>query len=528
MLIKPTPRGEYEMARWEHTGLRRRLLNGDWLGDLLDVRRQHFGSIRDDALGPCDLSSNAFRRISAEMAVLYTTAPTISHADDRGEELISAGGLLYQSGLWSLMQRVQLWTWGCREYLIRPHVDKHGVPVYRPVAPDMVVAHASTDEPDRPVAIYELRRRWLHGEAVWTWDCVDIRDPNFPTYRVHLHDSDARENLGEDVSAAFLGGVFDGENYPYWDEDGDPVLPYILYHAQKTGQLWDPFAFIEVVQGSLSASMLYTLYLHMARDSSWPQRWGINIQVPGGVGAVTDAGPRLSVPADPASIIIFESTGDQSPTVGQFNAGADISDFGESISEYELRLAQYAGLPASDVQRVKGAARSGYSIALTNAGKREVQAAARPQMEAGDLELIRLTAIMLNASPARAGLDRLPERGYYIRYSAIPDSVEERRARREEIEFEIGMGLMGPLDAYMKLYPGTTPEQAIAALDRASRQRDVYQPAIQHVSKSPSSAAKLAQDLSTHVAAGTIPRGAAVSQLEIMLGLSPTQANSLI
>ena len=525
MAMKPAPHSVYELERWDHTAKRRRLLNGDWLEDLLYVRAQHFDGIRDDALGPCDLSSNAFRRIASEMAGLYTTGPKGEHQAARAESLTGPNGLLERSGLWSLMQRFQLWTWGCREYLMRPHIDRDGLPIYRPVAPDMVIAWASPDNPDQPVAIYELRRRKIHGEHVWTWDCVSIEDPEFPTYKVHLHHKDEFMYLGEDISAEILGGDFSGSNYPYRSAGGDPVLPYVLYHAEKTGKLWDPYALIEVVEGSLTASMLYTLYLHMARDSSWPQRWGINIQVPGGISSMTDRGPRMSVPADPASIIMFETHGDQPGSVGQFNAGADISEFGESISEYELRLAQYAGLPASDIQRVKGNARSGYSIALSNRGKREVQARSLPQMERGDLELIRLTAIMLNN---RAGREVYPETGYSITYNSIPDSIEERRARREEITYEMGLGLLGPLDAYMRLYPGTTPDQAIAALDRSSRQRDVYQPAIQQISASPSSAAKLAQDLSAQVAAGSIPRSAAVSQLQVMLGLSFEQANSLI
>lgn len=527
-MLKPSPRNADDAARWDHTALRRRLLDGYWEEDLLRHRRAHFDGLRDDALGPSDLSSNAFKRICRELAVLYDQAPTVLHDTDDANQLIKPGGLLDKAGLWSTMTRFQRWCIGCNEYFIRPHITEDGTPFFRPVPPDVIVAKPNQDQPDKPVKICELRERIYQGRVTWCWDILSIEDPDFPYYRIALYQTAGEKEFGEDITEEVLGTRPEGDQYPYRDSSGRPVLPYVLYHASNTGRLFDTYHNIEVVRGSLTASVLYSFLVHSLRDASWPQRYAVNVGLPGSMNVEeTQIGPRVAVPADPASIIAFEAINDLQPQIGQFTAGADVVALSEAIRDYELRLAQYAGLPASDVQRVGNQARSGYSIALSKSGKREAQQQFRAQFMKGDQELIALTAIMLNRETGSS----LPESGYSIFYSAIPKSNSEIREDREQLEFELRLGLLGPLDAYRRLHPGTTLAQALAAMKEAQDQNKMIQietVKTDYAMTGRPSAAKIVADLNIQVQQNALPRSVAIAQLVQIMGYSEEQARQMI
>ena len=526
--LKPSPRSADAAARWDHTALRRRLLDGYWEPDLLRHRRAHFDGLRDDALGPSDLSSNAFKRICRELAVLYDMSPTVLHDNSGANDLIKPGGLLEQAGLWSMMARFQRWCIGCNEYFIRPHITEEGIPFFRPVAPDTVIAKPNQDQPDIPVKICELRERIYHGRVVWAWDVLSIEDPDYPYYRILLYRAAGESEFGEDITEDVFDSRPEGDLYPYRDSNGRAVLPYVLYHASNTGRLFDTYHNIEVVRGSLTASVLYSFLVHSLRDASWPQRYAVNVGLPGAMNVEeTQIGPRVAVPADPASIIAFEAINDLQPQIGQFAAGADVVALSEAISEYELRLAQYAGLPASDVQRVGKQARSGYSIALSNSGKREAQQQFRSQFMKGDQQLIALTAIMLNLKTGSS----FPESGYSIFYSSIPKSSSEIRDDREQLEFELRLGLLGPLDAYRRLHPGTTLAQALAAMKEAQDQNKMIQietVKTDYAMTGRPSAAKIVADLNVQVQQNALPRSVAIAQLVQIMGYSEEQARQMI
>ena len=524
---KPMPRNPQEASRWGETALRRRLLDGLWEGDLIQHRRAHFDGIRDNALGPCDMSSNAFKRISEELSVLYTEAPRVMHPDDNATLLIRRDGLLERSGLWAQMQRFQRWVIGCREYLIRPHIQADGVPYYRPVSPDMVLAIPDSDRPDYPIKICELRERIINHKVTWTWDVLDVSNAEYPVYEVRLYNAAGKTEIGEDITEMVMGQNLSGENYPYRDSKGYPVLPYVLYHASSTSKLWDPYYNLEIVRGSLTCSVLWTFWVHCVRDASWPQRYGVGIGLPGGIAVESNLGPRVAAPADPASLIAFEAIGEQQPMVGQFNAGSDPKELGEAISEFELRLAEYAGLPASDIQRVRGAARSGYSIALSQEGRREAQKQYRPQFETGDRQLINLTAIMLN----RATGSSYPEGGYSIAYQSIPQSKSEAEAQRASLDYQLKNGLIGPIDIYQALHPESTIEQALSAMREARAQASMIEVGISRADYSNTgrpSAAGVVATLTQQVAEGLLTREAAINQLVNIMGFSRPQAEVMI
>ena len=63
-----------------------------------------------------------------------------------------------------------------------------------------------------------------------------------------------------------------GADYPYRDGEGNPFLPVVLYHAEKTGFLWDPYNASQMVYGSLTSAVLYSMWVHLVRDACWSQK----------------------------------------------------------------------------------------------------------------------------------------------------------------------------------------------------------------------------------------------------------------
>jgi hypothetical protein len=461
---RPMPTSSEERDRWEHTDLRMRMLRGEWEQDLDRRLQRMIDPARYSAWGgryATDLSSNVFKSVVTQLACLYDRTPTLSH-DTNADGLIGPGGAMARSGVWSLMQRVAQMVIGSREYLVRvSFTEEHGLR-YRPIRPSLVSAAADPERPEQPTYLREARLR-KHPERddwIWTWEILDVSNPEAPQYRIA---ESTTTGEGADLTAAYLGvESLSGDAYPYRRRDGRPVLPVVLYHAENTGHLWDPYTWSEVVEGSLTAALLFSFFTHAMRQASWPQRYGVNIRVPGAETVdVEGAGRRQRLPTDPASLLLLESDGDVQPMIGQFGPGADVDTLLSSIMSYETRVASWAGVSASDVHR-SGAARSGYAIAISNEGKRAAARRFEPQFRDGDTRLAMLSAILLN----RAKGTNFPEGGYRIRYESVPESAEEKKGEREHILGLLDSGLMDMASAYQTLNPGTSRADAEAALEQ--------------------------------------------------------------
>lgn len=469
-LLPPVPPSGLDARRWEHTRLRRRLLEGTWERDLVERLEVHLGSVRRQAWGVPDLSSNPFRIICRELSALYLTAPDVRHtrSPDRAEALIGGSGIIARSGLWATMQRFQSLVIGCREYWQRIHVSEDGRLTYRPVPPDMTLAYAAEDRPDYPLAVHELRlRHSLNGGGpIWTYDVLDIRNPEYPEYCIHVATPEGR--LGEDVTVAYLGQSYSGDAYPYRRADGRPVLPYVLYHAERIGdRLFDAYEGMEVVEGSLNLAVSYSFLLHVLKDASWPQRYAVGVRPTGASMEGTVAGARLEIITDPATILQFEAVDEQQPLIGQFQAGADAGALETTVASMANRLAQDAGLSPTDISRLSGSARSGYAIALTNEGKREAQRKYASSFRSSDEELVMKTAILYN----RATGSTFPEGGYSVSYRAIPLSPQELDGRRKHALEMLEAGLMSRVEAVRLFDEGLTPDDARALLEEIDAAR---------------------------------------------------------
>lgn len=452
--IPPPPKDADEAMRVEHTRLRRRLLYSQFEADLDARIRQAVGNVKADAWKPLDLTANPYLAIWQQTAVLYDVAPEVSTA--AGSEAVADA--LVEAGAWPLMQRVQRDTLGLREMLLRVSVaDGSGDVVVRPVFPDMVSIDVDPREPTRPVKIKEWMYDPAHG---WVRHVYDISNPDVPSYRAAKQD-------GSLVSVQVLGGTFDGSAYPFRKSDGTPILPFVLYHAAQSATVFDPYTMREVVEGSLMLGVYLTFFGHVLRDASWPQRYVIGARVLGAESVDTEGNVvtgRREVVTDPATLLEMEpdpnSTGQ--PMVGQWNASADPEKLLTSISMYERRILTLAGIQSPDVTRQDADIRSGYSLAVSREQVRTLQRVYEPQFRRGDLQLLAVSATLLN----RANGTHYAEEpsAYRITYKGLPKSAGERLAELAEIKARTEAGLVGPVSAYIELNPGTPYDVALSAV----------------------------------------------------------------
>ena len=472
--IKPTASTQAHDDRRSNTALRRRMLQGTWEQDLEDELYRHLPTDRREAWGPSDLSSNVFEQVNRQLSVLYTERPQIHNVEGDIEPLQK---MLNDAGLFPLMQRMQQYTLGMRECIMRIDVNPHteGMAVdypgiqYRIVTPDYVICDASPDLPDKPNYYQELRLRTTKdGKTNWVWDILDIRDLNNPKFGMYKAGADG--SIGIDVSEDYMGhpahvGL---DAYPYIDSQGRPFLPITMYHAEKTGMLWNTYDQSQLVYGSLQSAVFFSFFSHALRDASWPQRYAIGVTLSGLTALDQDStARRTGIATDPSSILMFQPTEDTQPQIGQFQPGADVHSLLESIAKYEYRVATTSGISPAELQRTSGDPRSGYALAVSRQGQREAQRKYAPVFRMADEELLTKTAILSN----RFLNTSLPETGYRIAYKSLPLSPEETRAAREDIVQKLSAGLISPIQAMQIMYPDLSEEQARQELVKIRRER---------------------------------------------------------
>jgi len=476
---KPQAPNTVEERRWEHSALRRRLLTGLWEQDLEDELLRHLPTDRREALGPSDLSSCAIEQVTRQLAMLYHSEPNVT-GDGDISALIGRDGYVSKAGFFQLMQKVQQMTLGIREMFVRvdvaPHVPGEIARVpglsFRAVTPDFVIAAASEDAPDIPLYYQELRLR-MHpetGEPIWVWDILDIRNPNDPIFG--MFEATPTGDIGADVSEMYMGHeAMRGEYYPYRSREGVPYLPVVLYHAEKTGQLYTALDAAQLAYGSLTAAVLFSFYVHCVRDNSWPQKYVAGLHLSGLSQLEGDlTGRRSAISTDPSSILMFQTEPDMQgqPLIGSFTY-ADPSQLLDSISKYEYRVATAAGI-SSEVLRQSGDPRSGYALSISRDGQREAQRRYAPVFRRADEEMLAKCAMLCNRFLGAS----LPESGYRVVYTPLGLSPEEMRAQREDIIQKLTAGLISPVDAMQMLNPDLDPIEAKQQLERIRQERAQY------------------------------------------------------
>ena len=475
--IKPLAPTADEQERWSHTALRKRMILGAWEQDLEDELARHLPADRREAWGPADLSSNPFEQITRQLSVLYHEVPAVTNLNGDISALTAREGLVTQAGLWQLMQRAQQMVIGLRESAIRIDVNPHvqGAPTiapgiqYRIVTPDLLYCEAHPDQPDIPVYYQEARLREFEGKPIWVADVLDIRDPQMPIFGMFEINKDGA--LGKDMSMEFMGHpTHRGEDYPYRDGEGNPFLPVVLYHAEKTGFLWDAYNASQMVYGSLTSAVLYSMWVHLVRDACWSQKYVAGLSV-AGLSQIdqNEIARRSSIATDPSSILVFTQDPDAQgqPLVGSFSIPTDPHALLESISKYEMRVGLAAGLSPSELSRTNGDPRSGYALAVSKSGQREAQKKFAPVFRLGDEELLAKTAMLANRFLGTS----LPETGYRVSYHSMPLTPDEMRAQREDIIAKMQAGLISPVQAVMMMYEDMDQREAREYLLQIRRER---------------------------------------------------------
>jgi hypothetical protein len=394
--------------------------------------------------GGVEMSSNVLANRSKQLAVLYDRRPIVTQPDDElAGDII--GSLLADAGFHALMQTVQYFAIGLNEMVLAPDVHiVAGRPKLslRKIFPDMVEGTPAPHDTNRPIRFRELRTRpnpASHpdkGKVGWYWDLVDLTDPTNPTWRI----LDAR--LERDWTAAFAGAP-NGFPARFVDSDGYGRMPYIVYHAAKTGDLWATYAGRELVEGTLNACVFTSHWSHSMKHASAPTRGTIGAAPLGdGEDGVVEADNTfvLQLSADDG----FQGT----PTTFQWGPGANVSEMAETVQMYERRVFAAGSTNGSDFVRMSGDPRSAYALAISREDRREASRAYEPTFGEADAELCAVIAVALN----RLTGSSLPESGYQLTYPALPLSSTEKAAVRQEVFELLDRGLIDDDEARVRLF----------------------------------------------------------------------------
>lgn len=453
----PLPSDLAEVARVEHTRLRRRLTNGEGYPDFAAQLYKNFGNVRSAAIGEPDASLNPLDDNCSAAAALYDLHPKIGNPD--GPSVGALLKLVDDALLYALMPRIQKDVLVQREELLRVDVRlDSGRPVaaYRPVYADMVGMTADPSNPSQPIELFEWVERNAPGGRegkIWTREVWSIS--GIPRHQVLS--VDGREDLSQ-----FYGlpqGGARGDQYPAIRvSDRKPILPYILFHAAQTGHLRDSYYKRELVTGTLNVVVAWTYFGHVLRRGAHGQRWIAGGQI---VGAVGKDG-RTEAVGDPASVveILKDPGGDGQLLVGQWGAPVDPLAFARAIGVYQERFNNYLGV---DFKRNSDATdpRSGLAIVADSAARRAAQRKFGPVFAPADAQVLSTTAALSNI--ALRGR-YFAEDNWTVEHVGLPPSPEERDADRREVLELVDKRLLTRAEARARLM-GETPDQAKAALE---------------------------------------------------------------
>ena len=499
----PIPTNEADANRWRAQSLRWRLLHGQWEHDAKDLQIRAMGNLRSDAHGPPDLSSNVFASCANELGIHYNDGVTIGRevgAEDAAALDVLTEALV-KAGHAPIMQTAVIDLIGIREMFVRVSQRKDGSIMLRPVYPHYVIATGDPDAPDVPTRIEELRHRCIDGVECWTWDVLDVSNPGNPRYEVHL-DGQVRT----DITAKALGGSYSGSNYPYVT-DGEPVLPYAMYHARVWPQMWSYSDRIEAVEGTLRSAVHWTFYGHALRNASWPQRVAIDLEL---ASEPVDGphGNRQEVKVDPSVVVCFRTAnnGDTpSPQGGRIDSwvtSVDLLDMFEAIIRYERKVASQFGVSASDFERQEGDPRSAYALVLSSEGKVRAARGYTEGIRRGDLQLFTIVAGMLGLTGS----------GWTLAYPAVPDLL---------VIGETPAMLEDPAD----VNDAAAPESATPDAESVAPPIDGAPLAATALN---GAQVQAAAEIVTSVASGALPRDSGVAMLIKFFQLSASDADEIM
>jgi len=447
-----------DSRRQQANAQRKRMLLGNWDSDLIEYIGSYIDPARQAAWGRPVKSVNLMRSIVGQLSVLYDTAPSVTHPD--------TPDLAPLASLFHLHQRHEDFVIGIRESAIRlswneeSHLDGGGLAV-RLVTPENLVVESSPAAPGVPAVVYERTRRLNPATAkVETfWDVWDITDGDNPSFRIVSEGANPKDHTAV-FAPDFVG------NYPFRTATGTPFLPFVLYHARDTGQIWDSYDWDELPEATLSIALYYTFFNHAVKDASWVQKYGVNVDLQGGstVGDGNQTRSRVSV--DPATILLFRAKSGESGQLGSFPLPVNPEDLINAIRACQMMVCETLGIGKWDSQETSG--QSGAALQIRKDQVRDMTARTEPQFRRGDTELLSKAAMIHNIF---SGADPLPTDGYRIVYTSLPASLEEMTTEIDRDFKLIAAGLMSKVDMMMRLHPQMTRADALARLVEIQEER---------------------------------------------------------
>jgi len=364
---------DYDRARIAQTALRRRIMTGAWAEDVRQFVGQHYSRESLEYLPPVSLERNPFKNLVLQLSTLYDAAPVI--VTEPEQDL----GPMVTPRLKALWPQLLAAVIAYNECFVRVGVTRKGEVSYQLVTPDEVQEVESyDDEPDMPCSL--VWRRKLKGETFYEY--YNIEDAERPVFQV-LQD-------GEDVTASYYPELEAGE-YPFRDSEGQPYLPFVLYHMTLNQNLFNAFDGLELVQGTLATAMRIGGLNQGLRDMATPQRYAANVDP---VGAQS-VGPNQVIQANPLTVLMFKSNSDAAPVISQWDSKFSAKDAEYTVARLEEALGCFAGLTSADMMLSTNA--SGAARIVSKEGLRRSRLQREPSQRLGDQLLLSTAAKALNA-----------------------------------------------------------------------------------------------------------------------------------
>jgi hypothetical protein len=469
-------RAIHQHARWQ--------LATEQADDLiLEWRRLHIGPERSKVWGPPDTSSNVLIETFRQLTTpgLYGRRPQVSHTNPRNLGLVGDDGALERAGFFTRAMWVQFLTLCLSDLFVRFSVSDDGELVEQLVMPFNVYQVPRADDPSKPKEIWELRLMWFTNPAGdgggwrYVWEVFDIGRT--------LSNGEVVEE--QDVSARFLHhpdgsrGAQVGEDYPWRDAAGRPILPYVHYQDQDTGCLWNVWLKRGLHRGTLN-TMLYWSYVgHCARDAT-----GSYVIICGMQPAGSDVFPneqRLldatnnTTPASRTAIktkVIepgtteyhIPSSDGATPFVKEIAPAVNLPELVRFVFDYERRQLARLGINEDSTSRGSSNPESASALVIKNLGKREFAAQVEPLFRRFDSLAYLVAAVALRIH----GVITYAETGYTTVYAKIPKAPDELEEERAEDTWAMAQGFASKVDVLRRRNPGMDQEAAIEHLARVA------------------------------------------------------------
>lgn len=445
-------------------------------------------------IGEPDTSSNIIASLCRQLTTpgLYGVRPEV-----RGpvgtDDLIGETGYLARAPWLSRMPHVQYLACGMGDVFVRWDVPAGAdYLTSRVVLPYDVYLEAPTDRPDAPHLLMERRLRQIGADLVWCWDVYDLRPDQPPAYRV-VRCEPGREEAGdrEVIGAAVVGRdeswvlgatSYVGDAYPWKRADGTARLPWSRYRWADQGALWNDLQMRSATKSTLASMFLWTLVGHSAKSAAMGKFYlAHNVALPaeqmvdqrqtGSTGSTIRIGTIDVLPGTMVPTTAVDPG--QAAQLMEMGPSGDVVPLLTVAQSYELMAAMRFGLAPGDLGQQANPT-SAQALTISAAGRRAAAAQCEEVFRVADLQTIACAADVLRS----AGVADFPGTGYTIAYQRIARTPEEDAAEREEIDWAVDRGHMGPIEAYRRRHPGVDEATARAALIAAAKERADIEDAI--------------------------------------------------